>query len=459
MPLLRPRSPSAAGYRLPGGSAFATSVLTAALVITLASAAFAATTTTRVSVSRTGAQGNGLSGNAERNQVISGNGRYVAFFTEASNLVPGDTNNQWEVLIRDIQTGRVTRPAVSSAEVQGNNFSSEPALNRDGRYVAYESWATNLVPGDTNGRQDVFVRDMVAGTTSRVSVGNGRKQGNGLSFEPSVNASGGLVAFTSTATNLVPVGTPTADAQVFVRDRTTATTALVSMSTAGVAGNGVSRRASMSANGRYVAFQSEATNLVAEDTNAHCTLEGGCTDDVFVRDLVARTTTRVSLRADGTQSPSGGSAPSISADGRYVAFTGNHLTPDDSTRSDDVYVRDRLAGTTTMVSRSSAGAAGNDLSAHPEISESGRVVTFDSMANNLVAADSNNAEDVFVRDLAASTTVLASRRTGGAQGNNDSGDPDISADGSRVVFNSFASNLVPHDTNGVYDVFFVKLSQ
>ena len=402
-----------------------------------------AATTTRVSVDSAGVQGNGRSA---RNST-SADGRYVAFGSLASNLVPGDTNGLNDVFVRDALLGTTTRVSVDSAGTQGNGGSDYPSISADGRYVAFRSAATNLVPGDTNTRDDIFVRDTVTNTTTRVSVDSAGVQSNGFSYDPSISADGRYVAFDSAASNLVSGDTNASD-DVFVRDTVENTTPRVSVDSAGVQGNLWSDYPSISADGRYVAFESYATNLVPGDTNAN---------DIFVRDRLLGTTTRVSVDSAGAQGDWGSYHPSISADGRYVAFGSDstNLVPGDTNGSRDVFVRDTLTGTTTRVSVDSAGVQGDGAGGYysPSISADGRYVAFDSWATNLVSGDTNGTGDVFVRDRLLGITTRTSVDSGGTQGNGESGKPSISADGRCVAFSSVASNLVPGDTNGVEDVF------
>jgi len=398
--------------------------------------------TTRVSVNSAGAQGNLQS----RNPSTSADGRYVAFFSLASNLVPGDTNNTLDVFVRDRLAGTISRASFSSAGAQANDESFDPSISADGRYVAFGSSASNLVPGDTNNNEDIFVRDRLAGTTSRVSVSSAGAQGNNLSKLASISADGRYVAFESIATNLVP-GDTNGTSDVFVRDRLAGTTSRVSVSSAGAQGNDESFDPSISADGRYVAFVSSASNLVPVDTNNN--------KDIFIRDRLAGTTSRVSFSSTGAPGNNLSENPSISADGRYVAFvsSASNLVPGDTNGLPDIFVRDRLVGTTTRVSVSSAGVQGNNMSERPSISADGRYVAFGSIASSLVPGDTNSSYDVFLRDRLAGTTSRASFSSAGAQGNEGSNLPSISADGRYVVFISVASNLVPGDTNSSYDVF------
>jgi len=190
----------------------------------------------------------------------------VVFESDASNLVPGDTNGRYDIFLRDRQTDTTTRLSVSSAGTQGNDSSLAPSISADGRYVVFESDASNLVPGDTNGRYDIFLRDRQTGTTTRLNVSSTGTQGNGVSGRPSISADGRYVAFNSDASNLVP-GDTNGRNDIFLRDRQTGTTTRLSVSSTGVQGDGHSYDPFISADGRYVAFNSHATTLVPGDTN------------------------------------------------------------------------------------------------------------------------------------------------------------------------------------------------
>ena len=345
----------------------------------------------------------------------------------------------------------MTRLSVSSSGSEANDQSTDPSVSSTGRWVAFDSRATNLVPNDTNGRVDVFVRDRSNGLTERVSLSSGNAsfpglQGNSSSFQPDISADGQHVAFLSWATNLAGAGG--AQTQVYLRNRLDQSTQRVSVSSAEVSGDNNSFHPSVSANGRYVAFESYATNLVSGDTNG--------TDDVFARDTVAGKTVRVSVKSDGTQADLAAEEPSISDDGRFVAFeTLSALVASDTNGAVDVYVWDRVTGSTSPVSVTSAGAFVPGQSRSAAISGDGTKVAFWSDASSLVSGDTNAREDVFVRDLSAGTTVRVSLGAGGVQANGGSRAPSMSTDGAKVTFYSHATNLVADDTNGVSDVFVV----
>jgi Tol biopolymer transport system component len=398
-----------------------------------------AQTTTRVSVDSGGMQSN----NESYDPTISVDGRYVAFASRATNLVAGDVNGFIDVFVHDRTTGITTRV---SGDGNDNCGTSSVSMSSDGRYVALWSGASDLVPGDTNGAPDVFVHDRVTGITKRVSLSSSDAQGNLSSGHPALSADGRYVAFDSTATNLVP-GDTNGFVDVFVRDRVSGTTTLVSVSSGGAQANFDCTAPSISADGRYVAFVSRATNLVPGNTNGH--------ENVYVHDMSSGTTARMSTDSNGTAGDGGSSAPSISSDGRWVAFHSfaTNLVPGDTNGSMDVFVHDRVSGTTQLVSVDSSGTQGDHVSANARISSDGRFVAFSSNADNLVPGDTNGFEDVFVHDMLTGTTTRVSVDSSGAQGNLYSSVPSISADGRLVAFWSWDSNLVPGDTNATGDVF------
>ncbi|KAB8332682.1 hypothetical protein SD80_019140 [Scytonema tolypothrichoides VB-61278] len=405
---------------------------------------------TRLSVADDGTEGN----NYSSSPAISADGRFVAFESSASNLVAEDTDSNSDIFIRDLLTGTITLVSVSDGHILGGSFtssySSKPSISADGRFVAFESNA-RLVAGDTNNTNDIFVRDLQTGTTTLVSVANDATQGNSGSSTPAISADGRFVAFLSNADNLVAGDTNNTN-DIFVRDLLTGTTTLVSVTENGTQGNNSSFTPAISADGRFVAFSSSASNLVPGDTNYY--------PDIFVRDLLTGTTTRVSVALDGTQGNHRSSTPVISADGRFVAFSSfaNNLVPRDTNNSDDIFVRDLLTGTLTRVSVALDGTQGNNSSSSPSISADGRFVAFSSSASNLVPGDTNNNSDIFVRDLQTGSLTRISLAEDGTQGNSSSFTPVISSNGSFVAFQSSAFNLVAGDTNNSSDIFLATLT-
>ncbi len=454
-------------------------------------------TTRRVTVSSAGIEANGSSANPS----ISDDGRYVAFESTANNLVSSDTNARSDIFVAEIETGAIRRANVGPNGVQANHLSQYPSVSYDGRYVAFWSMASNLVSGDssftndvfvrdlsnlttvrvpvgdqllqgrtsigpslsddgrtvvfsasssslvsgdTNMREDIFLTDLESGQVTRLSVDSAANQASGTSLSPSISGSGRKVAYSSSASNLVP-GDFNSHVDVFLRDLTSSETVRVNREAFNIPANSESRSASVSEDGRYVAFSSQANNLVQGDTNN--------TSDVFVRDFHTGTTIRASVSSFGGQA--NGFYPSISASGRYVSFmsTSNNLVEGDPVNLGNIFVRDLANGTTTLVSINSQSERGNGQSYRSSISSDGRYVVFESDSNNLVENDENDRTDIFLRDLVEQTTVMISVDSQNVQSNGDSFDPRIAANGRFVAFRSSGSNLVDLDTNGFSDIF------
>ena len=337
--------------------------------------------------------------------------------------------------------------SVDSSGIIGNSSSKNASFSADGRYVAFWSFADNLVPADTNDRSDVFVHDRRTGNTERVSVDSSSNEGDGNSQNASISADGRYVAFESFANNLESPGNGRLD--VFVHDRQTGDTEKISVDSSGNPANITSHRASISADGRYIAFQSSGNNLVEGATNL--------ADDVFVRDRQEGTTTRVSVKSSGAQGAGGSTRPEISANGRYVAFvSGARLAPGGSPGGlESVYVHDQQTGRTRLVSVDSEGNSGNGNSREPNISPTGRYVAFSSDAFNLVPGDVNAANDIFVHDRKTGITERVSLNSWGDAADNHSFLPSISGNGRFVSFESQAQNLAvgEEDSNDQLDVF------
>ncbi len=421
---------------------------------------------------------------------ISADGRYVAFSGGATNLVPNDTNDSVDVFVRDLQTGVTELVSVATDGTPGNDYSILTSMSSDGRFVAFYSAASNLVPDDTNNAVDIFVRDRQTGTTELVSIATDGTLANDDSLWPSISDDGRYVAFSSWSSNLVPNNNSFEpynyyQLQKFVRDRQTGFTELVSVATDGTPANNTTGSyswvTSISPDGRYVAFMTAAGNLVPNDNDNDF--------DIFVRDLQQGTTELVSVISnDFSDDYWRPGIPSISADGRYIAFSAydSRLLAPFPNYSDDyndetayydardayyesydrkTFIRDLQTGVTELVSVASNGTPGNKNSdrygwGEPSISADGRYVAFGSEASNLVSGDTNNSPDIFVRDRQTGITELVSVATDGSPGNPlinklslINFDPSLSADGRYVVFFSRASNLVPNDTNDSVDLF------
>jgi Tol biopolymer transport system component len=388
--------------------------------------------TVPLSVAPDGSLGNGDSGASvglATIPAISADGRFIAFTSAATNLVASDTNGSFDVFLRDNCNGAPSgctpstiRISVASDGSQSNGNSFNPSISADGRFVAFDSNASNLVPNDTNAATDIFLRDTCIGApaacvpqTVRLSVASDGSEGNDASSFPALSANGRFVAFQSFATNLTPNNTTTF-VNVFVRDtcfgapsECSPSTSLISVGPSGVPGNNGSTFPTISADGRFIAFASLATNLTSVPIPA-------AINNVFVRDTCA-----------------GAPAGCLAA--------------------------------TTLASASAGGRPGNAASGLPSISADGRLVAFNSDATNLVSGDTNGFTDIFVRDtcLGGSATCIPSMArvsvaADGTQGNFNSSVPAISADGHFVVFGSGATNLIPTDTNNATDIFLANTS-
>jgi Tol biopolymer transport system component len=379
---------------------------------------------------------------------ISADGRYVAFRSYDTKLVPGDTNEADDVFLYDRTADTTTRVSIGSGGVEGDNDSSAPAVSSDGRFVAFRSYASNLVAGDTNEVEDVFVHDQTTGATSRVSVDSGGGQANAESDAPSISADGRYVAFGSDASNLV-AGDTNGAGDVFVSDRAAASTSRISVSSSGGQGDGASVDPSISGDGRFVAYGSYATNLVGGDSNGRT--------DVFVHDRLTGGARRASLTSTGGQigpascgACDAGSDPAISSNGRFVAFVSQiaEVMSGGSDGRPDVYVFDQDAGRT--VDRASLGTPGGGD--QPTITGDGRYVVFAS-DNALSPQDWNGARDVYEYDRATGLGTLMSYDDFlNIQGNGASDSPSVSADGTFAAFSSLASNFTAYN-HEIEDVF------
>ena len=391
--------------------------------------------TARASVDSSGIQADGHSGAP----TISSDGRYIAFESDATNLVPGDLNHRRDVFVRDLRTGTTTLASVDSSGAQADSDSYSPAISADGRYVAFVSGATDLVPGDANRHTDIFVRDLTADRTVRVSVDVSGVEGNGDSFDPAISADGRYVAFASHADNLVSQDLNFSP-DVFVHDCQSGTTDLVSVSSNGFLDYGGSSHPSLSADGRFVAFASRA-RLVPNDHFDN--------SDIYTHDRLTGRTACMSVNSAGGHMYGEATYPSISADGRYVAFEywGGE------TGLSNVLVHDRAFRSTTVASIDPTGAPADGASGSPSMSADGRFVAFKSFATNLVPGGSNGYIHVYVHDRLSRTTRRTRISNAGAPGLGDSTAPSISATGEFTAFDSTAANLVLTDTNFVQDVF------
>jgi Tol biopolymer transport system component len=380
-----------------------------------------------VSVSSDGEPGRYGAGSA----AMSGDGRYVVFESDSPNLVPDGTAGS-HIFLRDRSTGLTSRVSVGIQAQPGDAGSYLPSVSRDGRYVAFRSDAANLVPGDDNAASDAFVRDLTSGTTVRIPLVAPARGVNDLV----ISADGSHLAY---ATGLAPDG---ATYGVHVRHLGTGSTRLVSVGPAGQLADDTASDVSISADGSVVAFTSSAANLVPDDTNG--------TQDVFTHDTRTGHTQRVSVGNRGAQLWDSSRSPALSADGRVVAFTSRDtgIVPDDTNDSEDVFVHDLRSRRTVLASIDAAGRRGLGYSWEPSLSADGRFVAF-SMATTPETQDTGRRIEALVRDLRRGVTSQVAPAWRGGPANGDTVISAMTPNARHVVFGSNATDLVPGEASTV----------
>jgi hypothetical protein len=396
---------------------------------------------------------NGEADGPSTTPALSAGGTLVVFSTTASNL-PGDTNGSTrDVFLRNLETSTTTLISTTAEGAPADGPSVDPSVGGDS-WVAFASTATNLVPGDANGLSDVFLR-RPSMAPIKVSTPPGGGDANGVSSQPDVSADGRFVVFTSTASNLAPGDTNDTE-DVFLYDITAATLTRIS-GTPAAAANGRSRNPAISRDGTYVTFASTASDLATADTNNG--------EDVFLYERTTGRIERVSVSSGGTPQNRAVAAPfsqvsDVSDDGRLVVFDSDadNLVARDTNQDTDVFLRDRARGRTVRVSVPNLGRQGDNDSFYPALAGDGTAVVFQSLATNLAPGD-HPLEDVFLRDLTTDSTTVVSVGAGGVTRGDERVPqllqrPSISRDADFVAFTSTADNLVSSaDTGGHEDVF------
>lgn len=400
-----------------------------------------------VSASADGVEGN----SGSWYMTISDDGRFVAFRSYATNLVPGDTNGEPDVFVKDVKTGAIDRISLTAAGQEGDDDSLNPAISGDGRFVAFESIATNMVSGDENGYADVFLYDRQDQSLQLVSRTSAGVPANSSSYSPRTTTDGRYTAFYSWATNLVADDT-NGEYDVFVFDRDSGAVSLVSKNSQGAHGNGRNYKPDISGDGRYVVFESKSTNLVAETVT-------GASYMIIRHDRSTGENVLVSVNDDGDPAASGCYDPKISDDGRFVVFrsTADNLVPGDTEGKTDVFMRDIHEQRTIRLSQTADGAGGDLNSSYPSISPDGGTVCFPSAAGNLTPDSVYSLSNVFVYTAADGTLTNVHKSVAGETANNDAFlRCDVSRGGFYVTFDSEANNLVAGDTGTDNDVFLAQ---
>lgn len=393
-------------------------------------------------VDNSGAQ---VGGNVFLPVDLSSNGRFAAFIVDAQ-LVAQDTNFGADAYVRDVDAGVTLYVGPNNGAV-ANSAAATVAISGTGRYVVWMTLATNLGPSDTNGKYDIYRKDMQTGIVTLVSAGASGTGANNHSSNAVVSDSGRFVVYRTTATDLAP-GVSGLNAELVVTDLTTGVSQLVSASSAGVASNNDNNYVDISADGRYVSFYSRSSTLVTPDTN-------GAGGDIFRKDLQTGQLVRASENASGQQAAFSGhfsEFSSISADGRFVAFasTGG-LVAADTNGVSDVYVKDLATGAISLASVSVGGTAAG--ATYPSLSADGRHVSFSSTSNQLVAGTSNPWAEIYIRDLTLGLTARACLSPANGEPNQRTEFSALSGNGRRIAMISYASNIVlPDNSPGAPDV-------
>lgn len=389
--------------------------------------------------------GSGWNGESHSSSV-SKDGKYIVFWSQASNLVANDTNGEADIFVRDVANNSTTRVSVASGGTQANRPSANPKISSDGRYVVFESTASNLISSDANSdTSDIFIHDRQTGATELVSKNTSGVQANtnGSSYEPDISRDGRYVVFSSAANNFDPDAYFINGLKIYVRDRKLNTTTLVSKADDGTiqTSGHSSYGPTISCDGARVAFTTTASNLTANDTNGY--------SDVFLVDRVGGH--KIYNVTEGGNAPTG-NRPSVACDGSTVVFasTASNLISGDTNGVSDVFTYSVTTGAKERISVNSSGSQVSGMSDNPSISSNGKCVTFASHATDL-AGGNDNIKEVFVRNLLTGTTELVSRRTTQLSVY-ESDRPEISDNGKYISYDS-PDALEASDSEGTRDIY------
>jgi VCBS repeat-containing protein len=370
---------------------------------------------------------------------FSPDGTHLLFWSRSTNIAPGATLGFSDLYIKDLTTGAVSVVSAAANGVEGNSDSTNPnnssqilMFSPDGTKVVFESAATNLVSA-ANGHQQIFIKDLTTGAVTLVSVDANGIQGNANSMDFTFSPDGTKVAFDSASTNLIPGGTT--GNHVFVKDLNTGAVTLASTDSNGVAGNGASSFPVFSPDGTQIAFVSASTNLAAGATNTH--------SQVYVKNLQSGAVTVASADAKGNEANNDSLYPMFSPDGSKLAFNSisTNLVAGVPSFNSEVYVKDLALGAITLVSADANGAPANGNSSQlAAFSPDSTKIAFQSASTNLVSG-ANGANQVFVKDLLTGTVTLVSASAAGVIGNSNSSMPTFSPNHLALAFQSGSSNF------------------
>ncbi len=426
---------------------FIAPAMSPSVAVTVSTPPPASTSPTRVHVTSDGSEAQGQVSDV----AISSDGRYVAFSSDAPNLVAEDSNGTTDVFLHDRTTKTTTLISKTASGAAGNGVSSGVSISGDGNRIAFDSSATDLVTNDTNDTMDVFVYDRTSDQMTLVSR-KGSEAADSYSYVPHISEDGSCVAYVSHASNLAG-NDNNEKSDVFVTKLSTMSTTLLSTTNSGASGNEESHSPSVSANCALTSFTSEASNLISGDSNY--------VSDVFVRNIATNSTTLVS-RSSGGQLGDDHSAgvSKLSANGKFVAYpsSASNLVAGDTNGTTDVFVTTLATGATKRVSVNSAGVQADSFSMSPSISSNGRFVGFQSYASNLAPVGDIRFEDTYLHDTTTGQTVPVDVDSNGFAGDSSSTSATVSSDGAFVVFLSSSTNLIADDSNYTIDAFVAAVS-
>ncbi len=404
----------------------------------------------RVSVGDGGAESDGNSYDG----AVTGNGRFIALNSDATNLMPAAGNANEDIFVRDRKTGTNLLASRNLSGGEGNNDSRSPAISDNGRYVVFGSYATDLVAGDANFVHDIFLTDMRTGVVTRISEppGGGDSDGHSFLYGAAISKNGRYVVYYSTASNLVSDGG--GNYFIYLYDRVKGTNTLISRNPAGTPANGECDDPSISPNGRFVAYYSSASDLVAGDSPGN--------QDVFVYDVKKGTTRKASVGLLGAEANGSSLDPVVSNNGRWVAFFSDatNLVANDTNGHFDVFLADLDAGSTRRVSVTADGTEGSADSYSAAMSADGKVLVFYTSASNLDPGDANGTQDDIYRfDTKTGVLTLLSVNAAGVGGDGQSflAAPSLSSNGKYLAFSSSATNLILGDANGLDDQYLIRV--
>lgn len=419
-------------------------IMTAVLVIAVLVATQAtaiSTSYSRVSVSSSNSQANGGSSSL----TASADGRYVTFYSSASNLVTGDNNGKEDIFLKDTLNGTVTRINMRDNGTESNGSVYESYISSNGRYVVYSSTDSSIVSSPYHTGIEVFLYDRTNATTTLVSK-VGSSESNNHSYARGISSDGRFVLIKSAASNLVS-GDTNGQFDLFLKDMTTGTYRVVNPNSSGNP-SGYVGQVDMNCDGSMIAFASYSTTVVGSNATSSVWSQS----DIFLTDFRnGSTTTNLTSSGNGYSD-----FPQISCDGTATVYesTSTNVAPSDTNNQSDVFLYDLSDNITKLVSSTASGTIGSAVSIRPYVSDHGKFVAFMSTSTNLdTSGGYMPAGQVFLKNMDSGAVNLISREQDGTAPTYQSEPTNISFDGKTVFFQTTDSNIVSGDTNSANDIF------